>query len=136
MAKAQNTDNTEFKFKVVKNVTLPLLKQNAGETVYIKITEPFKIGKKVQNDKAAAVIAHIVNLVTGEEMQFLVPAVMQGVMHDEYGAAKYGMDENKETIEVEPEKEPTYIGKCFAVSKLPKAGKQYHPISVQEIEPE
>lgn len=111
-----------FKFNVVKNVTLPLLKPNLDVPVYVKVLEPVFQGKKIdkgaQKDMEAAMLANVVNLETGENMQMIVPNVLDGIFAEEY-------------------KENAYVGKCFSITKHPKAsGKRYHPFSVMEIEVE
>lgn len=131
-----------LKFKTVRKVTYNLLKPAIDKPVYLRFNQPVKIGKKVDKQKDPAIVAVVTDLETGEECQFLVPAVFQGILHDEYGAPRYGKEgEGKETIEIEPTIEGqtphNYVGKCFMVIKRAKNGdKQYHPVEVEEIEVE
>lgn len=133
---------TKAKFvpKVVKNLTLPIVKVNLEETVYLKFISPMKIGKEMQKDKDAAITAEVVNLETGETLQYLVPAVMQGVLHDEYGAPRFGAKSKGEPVEVlegpiTGQDADAYVGRGFAITKHAKAtGKQYHPMTIMEVE--
>lgn len=129
-----------LKFKVTKNVTLPLIKPEIGQPVFFRVTAPVKIGKAVEKDKDAAIIADCVNLLTGEEAQILVPAVLQGILHDEYGAPRFGtVEKGAPVTELEPPIEDQvrdrYVGKSFQMIKHERAtGKKYHSYSVAEIE--
>lgn len=137
--KSASTEKQTFVPVVKKNLTLPLIKPKLDEPVYIKFVEPVKIGKQI-GDKDAAITANVVNLETGEMAQYLVPAVFQGILHDEYGAPKFGVKAKGEpVVELEPalkDQDPnSYVGKGFAVTKHPKmSGKQYHPHIIQELE--
>lgn len=130
------------KFKVKKLVTLPLLKLDVGTPVFIQFLEPLKIGKQVEEDKDAAILTNVVNLTTGEPCQFLVPAVLQGILHDDYGAPKFGTKTKGGPVEILEPADPTqtpdsYVGKQFMVLKKPKVeGKRYFPFEVAEIEVE
>lgn len=126
------------KFKVKKNLTMPVVKLLLDKPVYIRVEEPMKIGKKVDDKKDEAVLMTVVNLESGEIGQLLVPSVMQGILHDEYGAPKYGTekDENgvSHTVEVLPGTHK-YVGLGFAITRHPKPkGKSYNAMSIQEIE--
>lgn len=131
-----------LKFKTVKKVTFSLLKPKIDQPVYLRFNEPVKIGKKVDKQKDPAIVAVVTDLETGEECQFLVPSVLQGILHDEYGAPRFGKEgEGKDTIELAPPREGQkphgYVGKCFMVIKRAKnADKAYHPVEVTEIEVE
>ena len=136
---ATNETKTAFVPKIAKNLTLPLIKPKLDEPVYIKFTEAVKIGKQI-GDKDAAITANVVDLSTGELAQYLVPAVFQGILHDEYGAPKYGVEKKGEPTSerearLEGQKEDSYVGKGFAVTKHPKnSGKAYHPHTIQELD--
>lgn len=139
--KAGNTQASvapAFKFEVAKNLTLPLLKPQLDQPIYIRFEEPLKIGKEI-GDKDAAIIGTVTNLETGEMSQYLVPAVFQGILHDEYGTPKFGSPEKGQPVQIveaarEGQPADSYVGKCFMVTKHPKAsGKGYHPQTIQEI---
>lgn len=108
-----------FKFTVLKNVTLPLLKPALDVQFFVRINEAMFTGKKVKQvggkDMDAAELCNVTNLETGESMQLIIPAVLQGIFADDYADAGY-------------------VGKCFAMTKHPKqSGKGYHAFSVSEI---
>jgi hypothetical protein len=129
-----------FAFKVKRNLTLPLIKPKLDEPIYIRFTEAMQVGKEIDKTKDAAITAVVTNLETGELNMYLVPAVLQGVLHDDYNAPKYGSPEKgKPVVEKAPKKDPSkpeaYIGLCFAITTHPKpSGKAYHPMTVLEIE--
>lgn len=104
------------KVKVTKNITLPLIKPRIDQPEFIEVLEPYFTGKKIDDKKEAATLLNVVNLVTGENAQIIVPAVLKGIFDDEYP-------------------DNAYVGKKFSVTKHAKqTGKAYHPFSVAEIE--
>lgn len=127
--------------KIKRNLTLPLIKAAIDEPLYIKFNEPVKIGKEI-GDKDAAITAVVTDLETGEVKQYLVPAVFQGVLHDEYGCPHYGAPEKGKPVqELEPTREGqephNYVGRAFQVIRHTKpSGKNYHPMTILEIEAE
>ena len=128
------------KFKAKKNLTLPVMKLTLDTEYFVQITEPMVVGKKVDDKKEEAVIASVIDLDTGELQQLLVPSVMQGILHDHYGAPKYGSekDENgvSHTVELAPGTHD-YVNKIFSITKMPKSsGKAYHPMRIIEMEEE
>lgn len=130
-----------LKFKVKENLTLPLLSPKLNEPIYIRFERHMEVGKQIK-DKDAALVAHVTNLETGELMQYLVPAVFQGILHDDYGAPLYGAPTKGEPVQqLEPAPEgqehDRYVGRCFKVIKHEKkAGKLYHTLTIMEIEVE
>jgi len=105
--------------KVVKNVTLPLLKKEDDRPVYIKSIGAIYKGKQVNGKEAdkmePADLMNIVNLETGEEMQIICNAVMKSTFNEEYP-------------------DDSYIGKCFRVTQMKVEGKRYKNYSIAEIE--
>jgi hypothetical protein len=138
--KALTEPSTGFVPKVKRCLTLPLIKPKIDKPYYVMFNEPVKIGKKVDKQKDAAIIATVTDLETSEIKQLLVPAVLQGILHDDYGAPKFGTKGKGEPMqELEPRlegQEPdAYVGRCFAITQHAKqTGKQYHPHTVLEIE--
>lgn len=108
-------------YKVKKKITLPLLKQVAGQSVAIQFESPIYVGKDIKTKEGAAKekpadLANIINLETGEEMVYIVSAVVKGNLDDLYPA---------EAI----------VGKCFAILKGTKVeGKRYNDYTVVELE--
>lgn len=111
-----------IKFAVKKQVTVPLLKQKDDEAVYIKFVGAMFVGKEIKNkrdgsvEQKPATLANVVNLETGAPMQYIVGAVLQGTLEEEYPNGGY-------------------VGKSFAVLKLPQGdGKRYKNFQVMELE--
>lgn len=103
-------------FKMKRLVTLPLLKHAAGETRFIQIETAFYVGKQVDEKKGAATLCTVIDLTTGEEMTYIVAAVLQKNLEEQY--PKDG-----------------YVGKSFAVAKYaPPDGKRYSLFNIAEIE--
>jgi len=139
-ASAKSAPNAPaFVPKIARNLTLPLIKPKLDEPIYIKFVEPVKIGKQI-GDKDAAITCSVVDLETGEMKQYLVPAVFQGILHDEYGAPRFGVKEKGQPVleteaRLDNAEADAYVGKGFAVTKHPKqSGKQYHPHTIQELD--
>lgn len=107
--------------KVKRQITLPLLKQKAGETVVIKPEGPMFIGKQIKpkDGKPAqepATLVNIINLQTGMLMQYIVNAVLRDIWETEY-------------------KNASYVGKGFAVMKMPAdEGKRHNNMQIAEID--
>tara|TARA_R110000782_G_scaffold263592_1_gene356317 strand:+ start:9092 stop:9490 length:399 start_codon:yes stop_codon:yes gene_type:complete len=110
-----------FKFKTVKNVTLPLIKPTIGQEFYIGIINAMYVGKDIQQvvggkKMEPATLVDCTDLETGELCQFIVPAVLKSIFDDEYT-------------------DNAYVGKQFALTKLAKkADKGYFGFKVSEIE--
>jgi len=107
--------------KILKNITLPLIKPSIDVPVYIKITSEIFVGKAIKKagdgkDMEAAKLVSCINLETGEESQIIVPSVLNGILTDDYPDA-------------------AYIGKGFKLVKHAKgSGKAYHAFSVAELD--
>jgi hypothetical protein len=136
---ANTTQNSVPTFKVKRAITLPLVKPQIDTPIYVKIVAAMSIGKVI-GDKDAAILCNVVNLETGEEAQLIIPSVLQGIFHDDFGAPLYGTKEKGgKTVELEGRaKEATpdsYVNLGFMITKHAKAsGKQYNPYSVSELE--
>lgn len=128
MAKAptQKTDDNApetpaFVPKVKRVITLPLLKFQIDQPVYVRIDGEMFKGKEIKGsgDKAKmepATLANCTNLETGEACQIIVATVLHSILTEEY--------ENG-----------AYVGKGFMITKGPKgSGKAYNPYTVSEIE--
>ena len=128
-----------FTPKIKRNITLPLIKPQIDVPVYVKVTAPMTIGKVV-GDMDAAILCNVINLETGEEAQIILPSVLQGILHDEFGAPLHGSKAKGEpTVVIAPahkdQKADAYVGMGFAITKHAKAsGKKYNPYSVAELE--
>ncbi len=108
-------------FKVKKLITLPLLKFQIDEPIFVKFEEPMFIGKEIKGtgDKAKmepATLANVINLETGEPCQIILATVLKSILTENY--------ENN-----------AYVGCAFQITKGKKAsGKSYNPYSVAELE--
>ena len=118
-------------FKIARKITLPLIKPQLDVPVYVKFEAPIFVGKQI-GDKDAAVLANVTNLETGESAQIIIPSVLQGILHDDFGAAAYGATAKGEpVVELKPAGDESYVGQGFQLIKHKKAsGKQYNPYSV------
>jgi len=106
-----------MKFKRKGAVTLPLLKQQANETIFVTLTSPIFTGKKVDEQKEPAQLVHVIDLSTGQEMEYIVPTVLEGTLKEKY------LDNE-------------YVGMSFEITKFPKkSGKNYHTFEIFEIDP-
>lgn len=109
-------------YAIKRQVILPLLKQEVGEAVAVKITAPYFVGKalKVKGDEKPmepATLVNVTDLADGKPKQFIVNAVLKGVLDDQYA-------------------DNSYIGVCFSIMKTPSPkGKRYKGFEVFEIEP-
>jgi hypothetical protein len=134
---APKAEKAKFVPKVLKNVTLPILKLEIGIPVYVKPTGAMFIGKDITarekdplKKKAPATITEVINLETGELCQLLVPSVLKGIWEDDYTEW-----DNPADFEKRKAVKSLYIGKGFMLEKQEKrAGKEYFPFSVSEIE--
>lgn len=109
-------------YNVAKVVNRPLLKHEENQVRMIKITGPVFVGKELKGTTkegeakmAPAMLAPVIDLETGREHDYIIGAVFNGVLEDSYPDA-------------------SYVGKCFAVNKLPaEKGKRYKPVEVLEL---
>ena len=114
------TESQAQQFRVIRHVTLPLLKCVIDTPVYVNITSPIFTGKETKQagDKKMepAKLINCINLETGEDCQLIVGAVLESILTEEYA-------------------ENSYVGRSFSITKGAKAtGKQYNPYSVAEVE--
>lgn len=75
---------TAFKFKKVRNVTLPLLKLVENHAVYVRMDSAMFEGKQIDDKKEPATLINVTNLETGEECQIIAPTVLKGILTDDY----------------------------------------------------
>lgn len=115
------------KFTVVKQVTLPILKQKSGEIVAFKIEQEMSIetSKEKKRDgtegeeKQLGVLT-VTELTTGNRFTYVCNAILRDRLVKGYPRDKDGV--------------PGYVGKCFAVKKLETLeGKRYKDVNVLEI---
>ena len=111
------TQQTSAKFtpKVLKNVTLPVLKlKAAGNARYFKITGPMHLGKKIDDQKEAATICTAIDCASGEVGQIVCPTVMQKELNENYP-------------------KDAYVGKFFELVLTRVPEKKYNIVTLTEI---
>lgn len=112
-----------MKFKIAKNVTLPLLKiKPNGAPAFVRFEAPMYVGKEIKGQEGKkkmepATLAHVINLETGEECQIICPLLLRERLTENYP-------------------ENAYVGKCFRVTLMREEGKKYNLVGIQEIIPE
>lgn len=105
-----------MKFKTVKHVTLPLLKiKPNGAPVFVRFENPMFTGKKIDDNKPAAILAHVIDLETGEECQIICAKLLQDQLNESY-------PDNK------------YVGKSFRITLTKVPEKRYNLVGLMEIE--
>lgn len=109
-------------FKVIKNVTLPLLKLDVETPIFVRITGEIFKGKKItgktteENSKQAPELMHVFNLESEQPMQMIVNQVLSTELKEQYP-------------------ESGYVGKCFQfVKHAMQGGKNYATFDIAEIE--
>lgn len=117
---ASNNEETELQFKVVRKVTLPVLKISINKPYFVKIDDKIFQGKKLDNDKKdnkePAFLVNVTDLKSGEQGQIVLNKVLKETLLEEYP-------------------DESYVGLCFQIVKKPKdMGKDYHTFSLVEIE--
>ena len=106
---------TKFTPKVIKNVTLPVLKLKAdGNARYFKITGPMHVGKKVDDQKDPATLCQAIDCETSEVGLIVVPTVMQKELTENY-------------------KGEGYVGKFFELVLTRVPEKRYNIVTLTEI---
>lgn len=88
MATRKNPE-TASRFKRVRSVTLPAFKIEKGTVRYFAFLSPMFLGDKIDAQKNAAVLAHALDMETGEEGQLIVPAVMMLELERSYPKSAY-----------------------------------------------
>ena len=117
---AKKDEDNELQFKVVRKVTLPVLKISINKPYYVKIDDKIFQGKKLDNDKKdnkePAFLVNVTDLKSGEQGQIVLNKVLKETLLEEYP-------------------DDSYVGLCFQIVKKPKdTGKDYHTFSLVEIE--
>jgi hypothetical protein len=115
-------------FKVVKHVTLPLLKLGDDQTVFVRIEEPIfkakdikskaepKPGEEPKAVKQAPELMQVTNLKDGVRCQMIANTVLATELRETYPGDKY-------------------VGKSFRIGRNKIEGsKQYATFSIAEIE--
>lgn len=123
VAKAEKASTATGR-KVIKRLTIPLLKMVKGETIAVKLTGAIYVGKPQKDAKEGdkpADLCNVINLDTGDEMQIIVPSVLKSNLEEQYP-------------------KQSYIDKCFEITKGESreskagGGRRYSEFTILEVE--
>jgi hypothetical protein len=107
-----------FKFHVIADVTLPVLKQQDGVPMYILIEAPIYKGETMNDKDGKAMepadLAKCINLETGEVGVVVMNTVLKSSLERNY-------------------LENGYVGKCFRFERQAVPNKRYKNYKIQEI---
>lgn len=115
-----------IKFRVLKQITLPLIKLGLNEEFFLRFdSEIFRAKENTKGPvgadgkmKQPPFLAHVTHLESGAKGQIIVPAVLKSDLEDSYP-------------------EGSYVGHSFLIiNKGKKAGKEYNTFELAEIETE
>lgn len=129
-----------FTFKVAEQVTLPVLKQKSGETVFIRIEKPIAYEHKTaeqltaegkapgsKDDRPVPVLT-VTDLKSGDKFKYIGNAIFVSELE-----RQYPQPVDRETGELGAW---GYVGKFFGVHKLEaREGKRYKDLQVVELIP-
>ena len=106
-------------FKVAKLVTLPLSKWKNDQPKFLQFDSEIFQGKELtvnkgKTEEKPADLANCVDLVTGEQVQIIVGAVLKSTMEEEYPQGGY-------------------VGKAFQITQHRDPGKKYNTYSIAEL---
>lgn len=111
-------------FKIKEQVSVPVLKQRDGETIFVRFDGPVYQGEELKNSRGAgpkmapARLAKVFNYASKMANVIIVNTVLEGELVKNY-------PENK------------YVGKSFAITmNAAEEGRRYKTFSLFEIEPE
>lgn len=82
-------------FKVIKQVSVNLLKIRAGMTVYVHVTGAMHVAKRLKKESAEdakkelPTLLPVINLETGEVQEIIVGSVLKDLLDDEYPKNAY-----------------------------------------------
>lgn len=104
-------------FRAVRHVTLPVFsfKGTRGQPRYYRIDAPMYLGKKFDDQKEAAHLLRVTDLLTGQLGLIVVPTVMRKEL-----LASYPND--------------SYVGKSFELRVWRMAGARYNHVGIVEVE--
>lgn len=107
------------KLKVVKRVTLPILKQRVGQPIFVKILEKMELSESKGDDKKdPATVCKVYDLEHDHPAQIIVTAVTKSNLMESYP-------------------DDSYVGKFFKIELFAVEGKKYHQVELIEFqEPE
>lgn len=115
-----NANQLPAGFKVAKLVTLPLSKWKNDVPKFLLFESDIFQGKELSVNKGKteekpADLANCIDLMTGEQCQIIVGAVLKSTLEEEYP-------------------EGAYVGKAFQITQHRDTSKKYNTYSVAELE--
>jgi hypothetical protein len=102
-----------MQFKTKKQITVPVLKLENGQTRYFKCASNIYEGKAIDDKKAPAVV-NAFDLQTGEAGMIILPTIAVNELMQGYPQGVAGL--------------------CFALTKRSLEGKKYNAVDLSEIE--
>ena len=103
----------QSKFKKVRNVTIPLIKIENDELRYFFFKGAMHEGKKI-DEKDPAILAHVIDLESGQEGQIICPTILVKELNENYGGN-------------------SYVGKSFEIVKTRVPEKRYNIVTITEV---
>lgn len=134
------------KFRMTKRLTLPTLVLKEMDPRYLRIDDLVRQSTYVDPDPAKsekpADICTVTDMETGAVYLLLVPTLLKSTLERDYMEneeeiymVKSGKGETERRRMTPIKGTETYVGKIFAVQKLPKRpGKRYHDFDIGEVE--
>ncbi len=109
-----------FTPKIIRQVTVPLLKFAVDVPLFIRSEGKIYKGKEIKGTKGGvkmepADLMRVVNLETGEIAEVIVGALFKDTLTEEYP-------------------DHAYVGKCFSIVQKKIEGKRYKGYVISEIE--
>lgn len=117
-SKTPETVKPAFKYEVVSDVTLPVLKQEDNVPMFIKLDSPVYKGEAMNDKDGKALepadLSKATNLETGEIGVVVMNTVLKSAIEKAYP-------------------DNTFVGKCFRLERAPVPNKRYKAYKIQEI---
>lgn len=104
------------KLKIVKRVTLPILKQRVGQPIFVKILEKMELSESKGDDKKdPATVCKVYDLEHDHPAQIIVTAVTKSNLMESYP-------------------NDGYVGRFFKIELFAVEGKKYHQVELIEFD--
>lgn len=109
------TSPAPFKFKVLRQVTLPTFKLKKGREYFLKFETAMELGKEIKNSTMGrATVMRAVDLETGELGIVLCPTILRNELAEQYPG-------------------DAYIGRCFSVVLYKVPEKRWTGVTLSEV---
>jgi hypothetical protein len=123
MATSPQTAPAPGKFQKLRQITLPVLKMSPGKMRYVAFIGPMHVGRELKGGKNVdpskpkkepAVVAHCLDMETGEEGTLICAAMLRSELDDNYPGG-------------------AYVGRGFEISHTRTPDRDYNIVSVCEV---